>query len=976
MSDLIEPLRQHAAWRGDFERAMSVMRDDQAAAQAIGTRLAADPDPLARLHGELAMALSDYFADRNEHSEARFLQLDQAFTRLDVREGMLLSRFGLLAVYRVLGRVAEAHRFGEEHVVPILPARPDMGSVLTLNTLGIIAQEYGLTDEAIRHFHAALDAACALGLRAREAQITCNIGELFYICGNAEDGETMLLRARDLARQADERWLLPFVSLILALCKLSRDDVEAAYQVLAEFLQDEEVQPNASASNRGFFLAVSAYTLAERGQLDRAEQLCNQALAEMAGYEEKHLRPYTWWASGHIHRLRGRLREAVVDLNRAIDEIGELGYVFMPMKAAEELAAIHAELGDWQAALADYKRHHALFERAQSQAIRTKLQVVRIQTELREAETARLHAEEATRAKSMFLANMSHEIRTPMNAIIGMAHLALKTPLTPKQRDYVDKIHTAGVSLLGIINDILDFSKIEAGKLDLESVDFDLDEVLANVAAVTGGRARDKGLEYLFDLPPEVPRRLRGDPLRLGQVLINLANNAVKFTERGEVRIGARLLRSDMEALVLEFEVCDTGIGMNAEQSARLFQAFTQADGSTTRRFGGTGLGLNISKRLVEMMGGRIDAESEEGRGSRFRFDVRLRPASEEAPRPASAPLQQPVLPKFRDVAVLLVEDNDINQQIAVELLQAAGVSVEVACNGREALDLLLLHDSPPYDLVLLDVQMPVMDGFATIRAIRAEARFDDLPVVAMTAHAMQEERQRCLDSGMNDHLSKPISPQSLFDTVARWTTRRPRKPAAPAAAETAALPQVDGLNTESGLARTLGDRTLYLDLLDRFGQEQAGVIGRIRAALPADAALARRLAHTLKSVAGLIGAGAIQALAGELEDSLMVPGGVPDPIRLAELEHALEHLLAGLAAFRGQATSSHGASARDGLIMLLRAQDSEALDYYDRHHAALTAELGPAAMQQIERQIRQYDYDSVLASLARAGGGPGPAGG
>ncbi|QDQ25138.1 response regulator [Chitinimonas arctica] len=965
MNDAMDKLTGN--WRRDFEQALSLMRDSPAAARRRGDNLIAlgqqRGQPLIERYGELLQSLSDYFDDRNEATEASFFALDQAFAAGNEREGQLLSRFGILAVRRVQGRIEEGYRFGQEMVVPILPPHPTLGSALALNTLGILAQEYGLTDEALRHFYAALDAARSLGQKAREAQITCNIGELFYICGNAEDGETMLWQAHELALHAEERWLLPFVSLVLALCKLSRGDSAAAYEVIEGFLDDHVDILNSSASNRGFFHAVAAYTLAERGQLERAESFCQRALHDMDSYEEKHLRPYTWWASGHIHHLRGRHAEAIAHLNRAIDETGDIGYVFMPMRATQELADIHAKCGNWEAALTDYKRHHDYFERAQGQATRTRLQVLSIQSELREAEADLRHAEEATRAKSMFLANMSHEIRTPMNAIIGMAHLALKTPLSPKQRDYVEKIHTAGVSLLGIINDILDFSKIEAGKLDIESVDFDLDEVLANLAAITGGRAADKGLDYLFDIPPETPRRLKGDPLRLGQILINLVNNAVKFTEKGEVRLLAYVEHDGPDGLVLAFEVRDSGIGMSAEQAGRLFQAFTQADGSTTRKFGGTGLGLTISRRLVEMMGGQIRVESSPGRGSNFLFTVCMQHGAPAAATGGSGNIQ--ILPKFKGVSVLLVEDNEINQQIVVELLQAAGVAVEVAGNGREALDLLLLHDTPPYDMVLLDVQMPIMDGYATVRAIRAEPRLSQLPVVAMTAHAMHEERQRCLDSGMNGHLSKPISPQNLFDTVAHWTSMRPRTVSQAAAAGQATLPQLPGLNVESGLARTLGDHALYLALLDRFAQEQEGVLDRIRAALPSDTATARRLAHTLKSVAGLIGAGPVQTLAGEVEAALESGGTGVSPAQLDQLATELDTLLIGLANFKPVQQPEQGAAASlTELITLLRAQDGEALDYFDQHRDALVQALPEGLLQKVERQIRQYDYDTVLALL------------
>ncbi|HEY9100856.1 hybrid sensor histidine kinase/response regulator [Chitinimonas sp.] len=970
MTEHFDPQKTTQSWRQAFDAGLALMRDDPAQGKAQGLALVEagrqNQQPLQVCYGEVLQALSDYFADRNQDTEARFLRLEAEFGALGERDGQLLSRFGLLAVLRVQGRTEEGYRYGLEHVQPLLPAQPTLSSVLALNTLGILAQEYGLTDEALRHFYGALDGARNLGLRAREAQVTCNIGELFYICGNAEDGETMLWQARQLAITAGERWLLPFINLILALCKLSRDDSAGAYEVLQDYLDDAAHLRSASPSNRGFFLAVAAYTLAEQGDLDRAEALCQRALGEMHHYEEKHLRPYTWWASGHIHFLRGRTDEAITDLNRAIDEIGDIGYVFMPIRASKELADIHAARGDWRQALIDYKRHHGYYERAQNQAIRTRIQVLSIQSELREAESNLNHAKEATRAKSMFLANMSHEIRTPMNAIIGMAHLALKTPLTPKQRDYIEKIHTAGLSLLGIINDILDFSKIEAGRLDIESVDFDLDEMLANVVAVTGGRAEEQGLAYVIDVPPEIPRGLKGDPLRLGQVLINLLNNAVKFTAQGEVRLRAHLEQDAGGELVLAFEVCDTGIGMSAEQSARLFQAFTQADGSTTRKFGGTGLGLTISRRLVEMMGGQIGVESTLGVGSRFFFTVRLA-HGELARTQEQATNTIAALPKLQGVSVLLVEDNDINQQIVVELLQAAGVVVEVAGNGREALDLLLLQPRPPYDLVLLDVQMPIMDGYATIRAIRAEPRLAELPVVAMTAHAMHEERQRCLDAGMNGHLAKPITPQSLFDTVAHWSSRRPGTTRTAMVASPERLPTVAGLNTESGLARTLGDHALYLALLDRFTQEQSGVVERIRTALPTDKATARRLAHTLKSVAGLIGAITVQDLAGSMELQLQDGAAAPSEHELQALEQALSTLFAGLVAFK---TTVPAEAAETGLlarlINLLQAQDGEAIDYLEQHRSVLAQSLPDSLLTKVERQIRQYDYDAALQLLQK----------
>ena len=524
-------------------------------------------------------------------------------------------------------------------------------------------------------------------------------------------------------------------------------------------------------------------------------------------------------------------------------------------------------------------------------------------------EQAKAKAEEATEMKSMFLANMSHEIRTPMNAIIGLSHLALKTPLSAKQRDYVSKVHNAGTSLLAIINDILDFSKIEAGKLDIETTDFQLDEVIGSVVTLTAQKAHDKGLEFLADVARAIPEQLRGDPLRLAQVLTNLVNNAVKFTERGEIRLKIEQLERTGDKVQLKFSVRDTGIGMTREQAARLFQPFSQADMSTTRKHGGTGLGLTISRRLVELMGGEIWLESEAGVGSTFAFTVwlevghaagaqrvvpgrlqalrvlvvddnaaareilvesldslaervdavssgaealaairergatrhttscswtggcrawtvwrprgssratrriRKQPAiimvtafgREEVREEAEALhldgfLVKPVTKSMlvdslvsvfateadtgtsRDddrhdaprlllgARILLAEDNAINQQIAVELLEGVGARVTVADNGREAVDALLRRAyPPPYDVVLMDLQMPEMDGYQATARIRADSRFASLPIIAMTAHATLEERAACLAAGMNDHISKPIDPNVLFDTVARY---------------------------------------------------------------------------------------------------------------------------------------------------------------------------------------------------------------
>jgi signal transduction histidine kinase len=390
---------------------------------------------------------------------------------------------------------------------------------------------------------------------------------------------------------------------------------------------------------------------------------------------------------------------------------------------------------------------------------------------------AKQKAEQATRMKSEFLANMSHEIRTPMNAIIGMAHLALRADLNPKQHDYVDKIHRAGLSLLGIINDILDFSKIEAGKLDLETIPFSLDDVLRNVAHLTQQKAADKGLAYRLDIASDVPRDLIGDPLRLGQVLHNLINNAIKFTEQGHIALSCAVRPcATPGSASLYFAVRDTGIGLSADQCLKLFQPFIQANNSTSRQYGGTGLGLTIAQHLVRLMGGEIAVDATLGAGATFHFQLTLplakanTGAQKAVNSPAGMTASTSAPPRqFPAVRVLLAEDNDINQQIVVELLSVVGVQVDVTANGRETLDRLQAAGAQTYQLLLMDLEMPEMDGHEATLLIRQDARFAQLPIIALTAHAPTEVSEQCMQEGMQDLLGKPIKPAQLYGMLERW---------------------------------------------------------------------------------------------------------------------------------------------------------------------------------------------------------------
>ena len=549
------------------------------------------------------------------------------------------------------------------------------------------------------------------------------------------------------------------------------------------------------------------------------------------------------------------------------------------------------------------------------------------ETARQEAEQARATAEAASRTKGEFVANMSHEIRTPLNAVLGMSHLALRAATDPRQRDYLQKIQRSGEHLLGIINDILDFSKIEAGRLEIEHIPFVIDDVLQNLAQMSEDRAHAKGLAFAVDLPEEIPHRLRGDPLRISQILINYVNNAIKFTERGTINVSVTIAERGETALLLRFAVQDTGIGIAEPSRLQLFQPFQQADSSISRRFGGTGLGLTISRELATMMGGEVGVSSEPGRGSLFWFTVLVELDTATATAPAAdrdlpataAESVESLTLQLHGRRVLLAEDNSFNQQVAQEMLNDVGVAVVLAENGQEALDWLAREH---FDAVLMDMQMPVMDGIAATQHLRRMPACAGIAVIALTANASREDEERCRDAGMDDFVSKPIRPEALYATLLRWIghsepdfaappagapARSAPRPAAAAAVAPAApvAPVTPVASAAPPAAAETPAAVLDMAVLDALTGGRADRLRKFATSFLAsaentigalEAAVAENriepvsaLGHKLKSAARWMGAMAM----GELAEQLERQRRAADLPRAAELAKALAGQLA-----------------------------------------------------------------------------------